>query len=178
MNWEAAGVIAEFLGAAAVLVSLLYLASQVRQSTAVARSDARQGIAEAAMAEATSIIDHSDLASIWYRELSGEAAEGEDDYRLRLFCFRSLRLYENIHYQYRAGMLDADEWSAFPYNLLHLFKTQAYNRSWAGSEPLYTTVFRTLVEELREELRGVGQLGESGLEMMGIDAAEPPGASA
>ena len=169
MNWDAAGAIAEFVGAAAVLLSLIYLANQIRQNTAVARSVARQGIAEAAMAEVTSIIDHADLATLWYRELSGEAAEGEDDYRLRLFCFRSLRLYENIHYQYRSGLLEPDEWAAFRYNLLHVFKTDVYNRFWEGQEQLYTPVFRNLVEEVRDELRGSGQLSKGGVETIGME---------
>lgn len=32
MNWEALGAIAEFLGAIAVLITLLYLARQIRQN--------------------------------------------------------------------------------------------------------------------------------------------------
>ena len=38
MNWEAAGAIGEIIGATAVFVSLLYLAIQIRQSTALART--------------------------------------------------------------------------------------------------------------------------------------------
>jgi len=38
MNWDVAGDISEIIGAAAVVVSLLYLAVQVRQSTELARS--------------------------------------------------------------------------------------------------------------------------------------------
>jgi hypothetical protein len=180
VNWEAAGVIVDFLGVVAVLASVLYLANQIRQSTAVARSAARQGIAEAAMAEATSIVDHSDLASLWYREMSGEKLVGEEDYRLGLFVYRSLRFYENLHYQYRSGMLDRDEWAGFRNMLLLLFKSDAYERGWYGSEDVWTKAFRTLVEEVRAELKETGELGTAGHELMaGVrpGPARPPGAS-
>ena len=37
MNWTALGAIAELIGGLAVLITLIYLAVQVRQNTAVAR---------------------------------------------------------------------------------------------------------------------------------------------
>jgi len=43
MSWSAVAAVAELLGALAVLASLLYLANQIRQNTAVARSAARLG---------------------------------------------------------------------------------------------------------------------------------------
>ena len=38
MDWSMIGALGELLGAAAVVVSLLYLASQIKQNTAVSRS--------------------------------------------------------------------------------------------------------------------------------------------
>ena len=40
MNWEAVGAAAELLGAIGVIASLLYLATQIRQSTRTARDTA------------------------------------------------------------------------------------------------------------------------------------------
>lgn len=45
MNWEAVGAVAELVGAIAVVVSLLYVASQVRESTRQARRDATRELA-------------------------------------------------------------------------------------------------------------------------------------
>ena len=42
MNWDALGAIAELLGAAGVIASLLYLAVQVRQNTRQTRLAAQQ----------------------------------------------------------------------------------------------------------------------------------------
>ena len=170
MNWDAIGAIAEFIGAIAVLASLIYLANQIRQNTAVSRSTARQGIAEASMAEVSSVMENADLSNLLYREIAGEPLEGHENYRVQLFAFRSLRFYENCHYQYRTGMLESDEWEAFRYNLILLFELKLYNRYWVGSEKIFTPVFRELVESIRGELEQTGKLGEGGIEIMGINS--------
>jgi hypothetical protein len=47
LNWEALGAIGELIGAAAVLVTLIYLAQQMRQNTKAVRIAARTTIQEA-----------------------------------------------------------------------------------------------------------------------------------
>ena len=172
MNWDALAAVGELIGAVAVLASLLYLANQVRQNTEVARSAARQGIAESAMSEVSSIIDNADLARLLFREISGETLEDHEDYRVQLFTFRSLRFYENCHYQYRNGMLEDEEWEAFRYNLSLLFELRMYNHFWVGHERQFTPVFRAFVEDLRSELDEAGRLGVAGAELMGFTKDE------
>ena len=43
MNWEATGAIGEFLGAAAVLITLIYLAVQVRQGNTAEQRESLHG---------------------------------------------------------------------------------------------------------------------------------------
>ena len=45
MNWEAIGAIGEVIGALAVVASLIYLASQIRQNNKLARNDSLQTVA-------------------------------------------------------------------------------------------------------------------------------------
>jgi hypothetical protein len=42
MNWEAIGAMAELLGASAVFITLLYLATQIRQTNTIALSDSNE----------------------------------------------------------------------------------------------------------------------------------------
>ena len=46
MNWEAIGATAEIFGVVAILVSLIYVAIQIRQSNNVARADAERAVLE------------------------------------------------------------------------------------------------------------------------------------
>ena len=164
---ELATLLVELVGLVAVFVSVLYLANQVRQGTEVARSVARQGIADAAMAEASSVVDNPDLARILFSEISGAEVAPHEEYRLQLFVFRSLRLYENVHYQFSRDMLEAEEWEAFRNNLELLFEMEVYNRFWNGGAKLFTPMFQTLVEGIRTGLESSGRLGTSGLDVMG-----------
>ena len=46
MNWEAVGAAGEIIGAVAVIISIIYLALQVRQNTAALRSSATNAASE------------------------------------------------------------------------------------------------------------------------------------
>jgi len=56
MNWEAIGATSELVGAVAVLVSLLYLANQIRQGTATTRVQTVQHLLTSDTASADSMI--------------------------------------------------------------------------------------------------------------------------
>ena len=47
MNWEAIGAVGEILGAIAVLVTLIYLATQIKQHTLATRAVTNSAYAEA-----------------------------------------------------------------------------------------------------------------------------------
>ena len=49
MNWEAIGAIGELLGALAVVVSLLYLAVQIRQNSRIVKGTSVQAITQFAL---------------------------------------------------------------------------------------------------------------------------------
>ena len=53
VNWEAVSAIGEIVGAIAVVVTLAYLAVQIRQNTQVARSTARQAITQTTIDSST-----------------------------------------------------------------------------------------------------------------------------
>ena len=172
MNWDAIGAVAEVIGAAAVLGSLLYLAYQIRQGTEVARSVARQGIAETAIAELSSVVENADLAELLFRKISGKDVEDHEDYRLRLFAFRSFRLYENVHFQYRNGLLQQDDWLAFRSNLSLLFELDFYNHCWEVFKPQFTPIFRQLVQDISQDLEERGRRGAAGVEIIGLERGE------
>ena len=49
MNWEAIGVVAEVVGAAGVIITLVYLAIQIRQNTASTKSLTQQQLFDSVM---------------------------------------------------------------------------------------------------------------------------------
>ena len=70
MNWEAVGAIAESLGAFGVIVTLLYLTTQLRQNTRALRSSTTQTY----RSETNALNDFS----AHYAETLAKAATGEE----------------------------------------------------------------------------------------------------
>ena len=46
MNWDAIGAIGEVVGAVGVIITLIYLAAQIRQNSKTTQADIRQSLAE------------------------------------------------------------------------------------------------------------------------------------
>ena len=64
MDWTAVGALGEAIGAAGVILSLLYLASQVRQNTKLSKAATRQALADGAQRLASDVVEIDDIARI------------------------------------------------------------------------------------------------------------------
>ena len=73
MTIEDLGNIGEFIAAIATIVTLVYLAVQVRQNTAALRSSTFQNICEQMAHNVEPIVSHGDVSDVLARGLSGLA---------------------------------------------------------------------------------------------------------
>lgn len=85
MNWDAVGAIAESLGALAVIISLIYLAAQVRQTRIQLRAQAEDNLISRSF-EAFAPVYEDRNAQIFRKGLQDPAALNEDE----AFTFRLL----------------------------------------------------------------------------------------
>lgn len=110
MNWEAISAVSEIIGAIAVVVSLIYVAAQIRQNTKMMRSTAKQSLTEATQNFLYTAIDRSEE---WVKLISGEEpATPEENARMALIVRAMLRGFESQCYQYESGLLAEEEWRA------------------------------------------------------------------
>ena len=82
MNWEAIGAIGEVVGSIAVIVTLIYLATQIRQNTRSVQSAAIDTTANVSIATRQSIYTSAELSNIWNRGMA-DPKSLDDDERLR-----------------------------------------------------------------------------------------------
>ena len=113
MNWSAIGAIGELLGAAAVVVSLLYLAAQVRASTGQARRDADRDLAARISDVSLAVATNPELGELLVRGGANPDRLGPGDQAR----FRGLMnsLFRGLEQQYRLrreGALDDESWAA------------------------------------------------------------------
>ena len=152
MDWDAVSAVGELVGAAAVVISLVYLATQVRQSTAVARSSMRHSVTQSVMVGGKMLAESDVIAGLILRRLNGETLAPDEHLRLMGMCFTTTRNWENIHYQFRSGMLTRVEWMAFRENLRALFQSPIWQEYWEGEHDIYTPAFREEVGHLLREI--------------------------
>lgn len=146
MNWSAVGAIAESLGALAVVVSLVYVAAQVKASTRQSRLEAARDLAarfsEISLAVATS------------REIGELFHRGGGDYRgldaVDQLRFRSLMnsLFRGLELQFhlrREGALDDEEWAAVESMILDFASLPGVRMYFAERGRWYTPGFLDIV---------------------------------
>lgn len=113
MNWDAVGALAELLGAVAVVVSLLYVATQVRESTRQARRDATRDLATRISDISLAVASSPELGNLLVRGGADPSQLTKGDqarYRgLMNALFRSL---EQQYLFRKEGALDDESWRA------------------------------------------------------------------
>ena len=80
----------------------------------------------------------------------GDALSAEDIYLLDHIANATFRLWENTHYQYRVGLLDAEELEADMEIWRRLMDEQAFADHWENSRDTYSRPFREVIDGLAE----------------------------
>jgi len=152
VNWDAIGAIGEIIGALAVVATLGYLAVQIRQNTKTARSAARQAISDAATLPAQNFFGDANFRKAFNAHVNGEEVDEDQMLHLQSYCYINFRLWENIHYQYRSGMLTADEWDSFRRNLKAISQIPIWQDYWEREGDVYTDSFRAEMNSILGEI--------------------------
>ena len=147
MNWDVITGSAEVLGAAAVLITLFYLARQIRQNTEEIRSANYHGVTDSFNEINLSVAGNADLARVF--RLGNEAYEklSEDEqYQFGFFMHATFRILEVIKFQSQHGTGDMTLWG-FEKNTLDTLLAAPGVRKWWRQRPYnFSEDFVTYVE--------------------------------
>jgi len=148
MNWEAFGAIGEILGAAAVVVSLIYLAMQIRIQNKESRLAATHEISVGFRESLSSFLD-SDLVDIFLKA-NKDVDSLTDNERLRLLIGmqRIFRLWEEAFHQFTAGRLDARIWNSMLSLYSSYLAAPGFSVFWELRKQHYDPEFREFVDNL------------------------------
>jgi hypothetical protein len=73
MNWDAISAISETISSLAVIISLIYLAQQIRHSNKLSHSQTRTDLRHQGNAETETLIEHPDIwLMMWKEKLTAE----------------------------------------------------------------------------------------------------------
>jgi hypothetical protein len=102
LNWDAVGAIAELMGATGVILTLIYLATQLRQNTKALRSSMYQAYNASSMQISDTFLNHADLLTKIRERQELTAAETLQAHMLGAKLFSQM---ETIFLHYQEGMV-------------------------------------------------------------------------
>ena len=149
MTWETAGVFAEVVAAIAVIVSLLYLAIQLKQNTELARAEleVQLGITWADMHD--NMIQNPSLARAYDLAAKDWDALSEEDVRAYLwFVAKSFHILEGMYRQHQRGLLANEVWTPYASYIAGVLQIEAVLGWWRSEGSLSSNEFKDYVEKL------------------------------
>jgi hypothetical protein len=132
MSWDAWGAIGEVVGAAGVIVSLLYLAGQVRNSS----HQTRHAAAQAVLAKLNSLIGQlaftEGAGDIWTRGLSGldKLKDDEELVRFSSMLLLAFSTYEEVFHYRKTGAIEDWAWIHTRAPFDHFMRTPGFQQWW------------------------------------------------
>ena len=120
----------EFVGAIAIVVTLLYLAIQVRQNTRMMRASTRQARSDSTI-QLYSLGATSVIAEIRERELRGEALTELEEERMFLWNICVWRQQQTVFFQAQDGLLDVQTGDEQSTIVRALMQYPSARRFWA-----------------------------------------------
>ena len=148
MNWDALGALAEMVGAGAVVLSLLYLAMQVRESLRQARFDATRELSTRIADASLAVAQSRDVAKMFLHGASKfEDLDEVDQVRFRGLMNALFRGFEQQFLLWRAGAIDQEGWHTVE-GIIHDFTTLPGVREYlVHRAPWYSRAFREYLQD-------------------------------
>ena len=159
---ETLGNLGSFIGGFGVVISVIYLAVQIRQNTKSLSSAAYQQIV-------TSISDWSREVAMDSETVRIVSSGISDDGNLTpaelaqfdLLMVSLLRNYENVHFQYLSGALPESSWLGWSSRILGTLNNPGSLGWWRRQQGAYSPSFQQFVDQ------GIGQQLETAVPLWG-----------
>ena len=156
---EALGNLGDFVGGLAVVVTLAYLAVQVRQNTrqlertgAMSKAATYQSLTALIVEGNARISTSRDLAELRVR---GREALGNldevDQHRFLVNMSSMFRIMENLFQQNAAGLLTDEQYSSWQHMLRTHLSFPGTRDAWSQISPAFSATFRDEVESILNE---------------------------
>jgi len=147
VNWEAIGAIGEVLGAAGVIISLVYLAVQIRADARAKRASAVHEQSDAYRDFLQTLATDETLSGIYLRGLRdyGSLRDAE------LIRFTSVigflfRVFDEAFFQWQEGTLDSQLWQGFEAPMADMLAYPGVKEWWSTRAHWYSAPFREMID--------------------------------
>ena len=152
MNWDAIGAIGELVGAIGVILTLIYLAIQIRNNTRAVRLETAHNIMEEIRDLYSLMAEHGELADLINRAATDyESISGQEKVRWYALNMNFIRSLENGHIQWQEGALDARVWYGMKRQSVDYTRLPGFEEFWGNRKHWFSKEFQ---EFMRSEIMG------------------------
>ena len=151
-----AAAIGQIVGAAAVVVTILYLIRQVRLNTQAVRVASYQGDITNTISLTGAVFLNSEFADFFVRAQRNPASLSPVEVvRWHCFMLSIFRHYEGLMLQHREGAIDADLWRGYDAALVNWLRSPGWSEWFEKNATSFSTGLQRVVvshiQRLREE---------------------------
>ena len=149
MNWEAVSAVGQIIGAIAVVISVVYLAVQVRSNARQMRLASMRSMSDAFNRWLQSMAENPHIGELWYRGMRDfDSLEGGDLARYSALMDHQFRIYEDMYYQKVEGHLDPRVWRGFEAPMRDIIAYPGIQAWWRSRAHWFSKEFGKFVDEL------------------------------
>ncbi len=147
MNWEAIGAVGEILGASGVILSLIYLASQIRSQNKERRLAAASEWTNQWNEFSVSFAESPSLSELWLKGCNDFSSLNPSEVvQYSAQCGRFFRVAEGLYDQYTQGRLDAQTWRGLARTLEDITLLPGVKTWWPTRAHWYSDKFKSFVQ--------------------------------
>lgn len=149
MNWEAISAIGQIVGAVGVIISVIYLAHQVRSNARQTRLASMRDLSQAFNEWLYGLAGNPQIGDLYYRGLRDFASiEGADLPRFSALMDSLFRIYEDMYYQKLEGHLDVRVWRGFELIMRDIIAYPGSQAWWRSRSHWFSREFAEFINGL------------------------------
>jgi hypothetical protein len=149
MNWEAITSIADIVGSAAVVITLIYLALQLRQNTKTIQGASFESVTQI---QQTELRWASDISDVFAKAIERPSElDSSEAWKMSEWCLSAMSARQNEYLQFKRRHLNADEWKASE-SIILVILSMPWARNWWKTlgDKVFHADFVRIVNELYE----------------------------
>jgi hypothetical protein len=151
VNWEAISAICQLVGALAVVISLIYLASEVRRNTRASQLAAMRLISDAFNRWIQQLAQHPHLTELYYRGIHDfESLEGADLVGFSALLGQGFRILEDSYYLQAEGQLEARVWHGYKALVRDVIGYPGVQAWWRSRSHWFSEEFANHINQLQQ----------------------------
>ena len=139
--------IGEIIGSIAVIISIVYLAIQIRTNTEAERTLTYQAVVSDFGALNNTMASTPELSHLFVEAMEDyHQLSSDEKARISQLFFQCFRYFENMFYQHRKGYLDEEVWIGWKRMMLTYYSRPGFQTWWEHRKDVYSEPFGLFLE--------------------------------